>query len=95
MHKVIKSSDATVRRIADNKTAANFITKEVSPELSFATTEATDYYEKETTAYNRIYYVLEGSLTLKIDGENMELTVGDACFKAKTLLMRCKAPSRP
>ena len=83
MHTLVKATDATIRHIAQNKTAANYITKEVSPGLSLATTQATDYYEKETTPYNRIYYVLEGSLTITVDNEKLELQNGDACYIGK------------
>lgn len=61
MYKVVRESEGIVRQIASNKTANNLITKDVSPGVSFATTEATDYYEKETTLYDRIYYVLDGN----------------------------------
>jgi ethanolamine utilization protein EutQ (cupin superfamily) len=80
MYKVVRESEGVVRQIAPNKTANNLITKDVSPGLSFATTEATDYYEKETTLYDRIYYVLDGNLDLTIDGETTNLQKGDTCF---------------
>jgi ethanolamine utilization protein EutQ (cupin superfamily) len=80
MYKVVRESEGTVRQIAPNKTANNLITKEVSPGVSFATTEAIDYYEKETTSYDRIYYILEGNLALTIDGETTYLQKSDACF---------------
>ncbi|HEX4662684.1 MAG TPA: cupin domain-containing protein [Candidatus Saccharimonadales bacterium] len=83
MYKIVRQSEGTVRQIADNKLANNLITKDISPEVSFATTEATDYYEKETTEYNRIYYVLEGELELTRDGEATTLRQGDACFISK------------
>lgn len=80
MYKIIRKSEATVRQIADNKIALNYVTKELSPEVSLAVTEATDYYEKEVTDYNRIYYVLEGKLSLTFDGDEVKLTGGDSCF---------------
>ena len=58
MYKIVKASKGTDRHITDNKTANNLITREISPNLSLATTKATDYGEKETTAYDRIYYLL-------------------------------------
>lgn len=83
MYKVVKASEGSVRQIAENKTANNLITKEISPELSLAITEAADYYEQETSAYNRIYYVLEGELELTIGGEVNKLQPGDTCFISK------------
>jgi len=83
MYKVVRASEGTIRHIADNKTANNLITKEISPTVSLATTEATDYYEKETCEYNRIYYVLDGELQISSDGVKSTLQVGDACFIPK------------
>ncbi|HJP96547.1 MAG TPA: hypothetical protein VJ843_04205 [Candidatus Saccharimonadales bacterium] len=83
MYKVVKASEGTIRQIAENKTANNLITKEISPAVSLATTEATDYYEKGTCEYDRIYYVLDGELQINSDGTRSMLRVGDACFIAK------------
>lgn len=83
MFKVVRASEGTIRQIAENKTANNLITKDICLDLSLATTEATDYYEQETTPYNRIYYVLEGELELTVDGETNKLQTGDACFIGK------------
>lgn len=83
MYKVVKASEGTIRQIAANKTANNLITKEISPAVSLATTEATDYYEKEACEYDRIYYVLEGELRISSDDVESTLQAGDACFIAK------------
>ncbi|HYH74644.1 MAG TPA: cupin domain-containing protein [Candidatus Saccharimonadales bacterium] len=83
MHKVVRASEGTIRQIAESKTANNLITKEISPNMSLATTEATDYYEKETCEYDRIYYVLEGELRISSDGTESTLRMGDACFITK------------
>ncbi|HSW91661.1 MAG TPA: cupin domain-containing protein [Candidatus Saccharimonadales bacterium] len=83
MYKIVRESEGVVRQIAPNKTANNLISKDISPNISFATTEATDYYEKETTPYDRIYYVLDGVLNLTIDGSESTLQKGDSCFLSK------------
>lgn len=83
MYKMIRKSEGTLRQIADNKSANNLITKDISPNVSLATTKATNYYEKETTPYNRIYYVLEGELELIVSGETNTLQKGDSCFIGK------------
>jgi ethanolamine utilization protein EutQ (cupin superfamily) len=83
MYKVIREPEGVIRQIAANKTANNLITKDTSPNISFATTKASDYYEEETTLYDRIYYVLEGVLELTFDGEINTLQKGDACFIGK------------
>jgi ethanolamine utilization protein EutQ (cupin superfamily) len=83
MYKVVKASEGTIRQIADNKTANNLITKEISPSVSLAITEATDYHEKETSEYDRIYYVLDGELQISSEGIESALQVGDSCFISK------------
>lgn len=80
MYKVVRKSEGVIRQIASNKTANNLISKDISPNISFATTEAVEYYEKETTLYDRIYYVLEGALEIVVDKEINVLQVGDVCF---------------
>lgn len=80
MYKIVRESEGTIRQVADNKTATNIITKDISPELSLAITDATDYYEKEMTPYNRVYYILEGKVELNFDGESSILSKGDSCF---------------
>lgn len=83
MYKIVKASDGILRKISDNKSANNLITKEISPGVSLATTKAVDYYEKEISEYDRIYYVLEGKLSLAFDNHVTILDKGDACFISK------------
>jgi ethanolamine utilization protein EutQ (cupin superfamily) len=83
MYKVVRESEGAVRQIAPNKIANNLISKDLSPNVSFATTEATDYYEEEMTLYDRIYYVLDGVLELTINGDTSSLQKGDVCFISK------------
>ena len=80
MYKVVRKSEAVERKIAESKTVKNYITKDVTQDVSLAVTEMTDHSEKETTHYNRIYYVIKGSLILIIDGEEIILHEGDAGF---------------
>ncbi len=88
--KIIRSQDGVVRQIAENKIVTNLITKEISRNVSLATTKATDYIETETTTYDRIYFVLDGVLELTYEGEASVLAKGDACFipKGSTYEMR-------
>jgi len=83
MFKVIRKSEASIRKIADNKTATNYITKDISSQMSFATIEAIDYFEKETSSYNRIYYVLKGTLQLMFGKQEISLQGEDSCFVEK------------
>lgn len=80
MIKIIRRSEATVRQIASTYSAANFITKDISQNFSLAINEAQNHRETETTDYDRIYYVLEGELNIKLDDENFVVRAGDACF---------------
>ena len=83
MYKIVRESEGVTRQIAPNKTVNNLIDKAISPDVSLATTKASDYHEKETTPYNRIYYVLNGELELTINGEVSKLRSGDSCFISK------------
>jgi hypothetical protein len=83
MYKIVRQSEGIIRQIAENKSANNLITKDITPNVSLATTKATDYYEKEITPYDRIYFVLEGELKLTIGNETSNLQKGDACFIGK------------
>ncbi len=80
MYKIVKANEAKVRRIAENKLANNFITKDETSSMSLATIEVSDFNEKTTTKYSRIYYVLEGKLELGFDNDFCELGTGDACY---------------
>lgn len=80
IYKIVRESEGVIRQIEPNKTANNLIGKDTSPNVSLATVKALDCYEKETTLYDRIYYVLNGELELIIDGEASKLRKGDSCF---------------
>ena len=81
--KVVNKGDATVRKIARNKKAYNFITKHISPKVSLARVEAKDYKDKIEIKQDFIYYVLEGKMKLKSNEDEVILNSGDACFVPK------------
>lgn len=83
MIKVVKKSEGTFHKIADNKVAINLITKEVTKDVSLAVIEANNYNEVETTLYDRIYYVTEGELILINDDGKYAMNTGDSCFIPK------------
>jgi len=83
MHQFIKKSEATLRQIAPNKSALNYVTKDISSSLSLATTEGEDFSETEVCSYDRVYFVLEGVLVIQADGESLSLNPEDACFIGK------------
>jgi len=80
MFTVVRKSEAKIRQIADNKIARNFITKEISPNVSLAVTEADNFEENEHAEYDRIYYVLDGVANLVFDEETIQLEKDDCCF---------------
>lgn len=83
MHHLTQKDQAVLRTIADSKTALNYITKDVSPAMSLATTEAEDHFEQEICEYDRIYFVLEGVMNIEIEGEKVAIQPEDAFFIAK------------
>lgn len=83
MHKEVKPNEGGVRRIADNETSSNLISSDISPDVSLATIQATNCDEKETAEFNRIFYILSGTMRLSFNGEESELHAGEACFIGK------------
>jgi len=80
MYKVVRKAEALVRQVSDNKTATNFITKEISPNVSLAVIDNKGFYGEVTVESDRIYYIVSGKLSLEFSGEKVELNEGDACF---------------
>ena len=80
MYKIVRKAEAITRQINDNKTATNFVTKEISPNVSLAIIENKGHFGKVTAENNRIYYMLKGNLSLEFSSERIELNEGDACF---------------
>jgi ethanolamine utilization protein EutQ (cupin superfamily) len=83
MYRFIPKQEATLRQIAPNKSALNYLTKDSSPAFSFAVTQGTDFSETEVCDYDRVYFVLEGELKLSADGQESILLPEDACFLGK------------
>lgn len=82
MHKLVKKSETTPRQINPQYAALNYITKEVTPLISLAVTEGNNLEDIITTNENRIYFVLEGTLILTFDNEQVVLHKDDSCFIA-------------
>ena len=80
---VVKGDEATVREIAVNKKAYNYITKDISPQVSLARIEAKDFEGEIKITQNIIYYVLEGKLVLQFGNKKNVLNPGDSCFVEK------------
>jgi mannose-6-phosphate isomerase-like protein (cupin superfamily) len=80
MHKIIRKAEAAVRKVSDDKTVENFVTKEISPNISLAVVENKGYYGEVKIETDRIYYIISGKLILEFNDEKVELDEGDACF---------------
>lgn len=81
MFRIIRKNEAVLRKISEEKVVWNLISKKISKDVSLAVTEATEgFYEKEVSQQNRIYYVLDGTLELKIEGNSERINKGDSCF---------------
>lgn len=83
MFKIVRASDAISRQIAETYKANNFITKDISPNVSLAVNEATNHQEAEYTKYDRIYYVIEGEIEFDFGGEIVSVKAGDSCFVSR------------
>lgn len=77
---LIKKSDSIFRQISETKSANNYITKDISPNFSLATTRAVDCKEIETTNYDRIYFVLEEILELDFGNRLITLNPQDSIY---------------
>lgn len=85
MYRIVKQSDAIHRQINSNKSALNYITKEITSNFSVATTEGINCDLTETTEYDRVYFVLSGKLKLIFDLSKKEILLNpnDAVFISK------------
>jgi mannose-6-phosphate isomerase-like protein (cupin superfamily) len=80
MYKIIRKSEAVVRQVSENKVVINFITKEISPNVSLAIIDNKGFYGEVIVDNDRIYYIVSGKLILEFNGEKKELNEGDSCF---------------
>lgn len=82
MFTVIRNTMQSVSNISDEKNSLNDSIN-LDEKISLNVVEATDYHEKTKSAYNRIYYVSDGLIKLLINGQEIFLQKGDACFIEK------------
>jgi ethanolamine utilization protein EutQ (cupin superfamily) len=84
MHKVIKKSEVNERKVGETKSVLDYVTKEISPAVSFVVVKNAGDWGEVIAKYNRVYFVLEGDLQLKFpDSKEIVLEPGDACFVEK------------
>ena len=83
MFKIVRKNQAVVRKISETYEARNYIMKDFSQAVSLAVNTATDHAERETTDYDRIYYVISGELLIGVDSETNTIYAGDSLLLAK------------
>ena len=77
---LITKKDSIFRQISESKAANNYITKDISPNFSLATTSGFNCLEKEITQYDRIYFVLTGVLELSFGEDKITVNPNDSIF---------------
>ena len=85
MFMVVKNSNTPIKKISDDKKSLKEIVN-LDEKVSLNVAEVIDYHEKTTAAYNRIYYVSAGVMKLSINGQEIQLQKGDACFVEKGMI---------
>lgn len=83
MLKIIRKSESKERKISDNKSAFNYITKDISPNVSLAVITGSDFVGEINLTEDRIYFVLSGNLVLDLNGEKTTLYPEDSCLLSK------------
>ena len=94
MYKIVRKSEAVLRKITDNKTALNYITKEYSPNVSLAVIEGINYDAPVSAEQSWIYYILEGEMKLGFKENQVSLNKGDVCYVSKGELFQMSGTYR-
>ncbi len=73
--KLFKKENRIIRKISNTYSVKNFITSEHSQKLSVATSEGKNHKEMTKTSSDRVYYILEGKITINetIKGKSGDL----------------------
>jgi mannose-6-phosphate isomerase class I len=82
MFMIVKKSNVPIKKITDDKKQLNEIV-DIDDKLTLNVAEVTDYREKNTASYNRVYYIYDGLMALNINNQEIELSKGDGCFVEK------------
>ena len=83
MYKIIRKKEASKRQISDRKSVLDYVTKEISPNISLVIVKNEGYFGDVAISKDRIYYILSGELILKFGVEKVILKKDDACFISK------------
>jgi ethanolamine utilization protein EutQ (cupin superfamily) len=65
--KIIKSKDGINRKISNSYSVLNLLTANDSDKVSLAVSTANNHDETTKTSSDRVYYILEGELTINDD----------------------------
>lgn len=82
MFMMVKNASNSIKKITDDKKTLEEIV-DLDDKLNLNVAEATDYREKTTAAYNRVYYIYDGVMDLHVNNQELQLHKGDACFVEK------------
>ena len=84
-----KESKHIIKKISEEEQSLNQIV-DMNDKVSVDVAEVVDHHEKIKTAYNRIYYVFDGMMKIWINGQEMLLQKGDACFVEKGMIVEIR-----
>ena len=84
MYKIIRKLEAKERSVGATKSVFDYVTKEISPLISFVIVKNSGDWGEVISKYSRVYFVLKGTLKLKFaDSEEVSLGPWDSCFVDK------------
>jgi ethanolamine utilization protein EutQ (cupin superfamily) len=82
--KIIKKSEAEARKINETYKVVNFLTRDISENVSLAIGHATNHSETtKNIRSDRVYYILDGRLMIKQNDKDLIAEQGDVIFIPK------------
>lgn len=83
MHKIVRRAEAQERSVGATKSVLDYVTMEINPAVSLVVVRNKGDWGGSVAKYSRVFFVLEGALTLKFSDEEIILEAEDACFVDK------------
>lgn len=83
MYKKISNKEKNTRIINDSHSAENYITKDISKNVSLAVTKLNGKLEENITKNERVFYFINANVDFKIDEEIIHCDSGDALYLDK------------
>jgi mannose-6-phosphate isomerase-like protein (cupin superfamily) len=84
-----KESKHIIKKLSEEEHSFTEIV-DMNERVSVDVAEVVDHHEKIKTAYNRIYYIFEGTMRIWINNQEMVLQKGDACFVEKGMIVEIR-----